>query len=190
MHAHVFANLRQFSQLSIIFVWFYLLDLLDYICLICFIICVWCQISKSAFSHQFPRFQANYCLDFTWLQKDSFPIRFFCQNLWKAFQIVQLVFNHSWTKKFNKQNWPMSQFHWNQFLQKALPSLSSAFCKLVSQFFYSMAIRGLSKWSHKITFVNELFCELKFGEWGQKFDYFGLEVSNLITCDWILVSAR
>ena len=55
-------------------------------------------------------------------------------------------------------------------------------CKLVYQI--------LSKWSHKITFGNELFCELKFGKWGQKFDYFGLKVSTLITCDWILVSAR
>ena len=167
------------------------LYLFDYMCLICFIIYVWCQISKSAFSHQFPRFQANYCLDFTWLQKDSFPMRFFCQKLWKAFQIVQLVFNHhSWTKKLNKH--PAELAHVPISLKQVSPKGSpiTQLCKLVSQKFYSMAIRGLSKWSHEITFGNELFCELKFGKWGQKFDYFGLEVSNLITCDWILVSAR
>ena len=91
----------------------------------------------------------------------------FCQKLWKAFQIVQLVFNHhSWTKKLNKH--PAELAHVPISLKQVSPKGSpiTQLCKLVSQKFYSMAIRGLSKWSHEITFGNELFCELKFGKWG------------------------
>ena len=162
------------------FVRLYLFDLFYYMCLMPNLKkCIFSSISSLP-SQLLPWFHL--------IAKRFISNEIFCQKLWKAFQIVQLVFNHhSWTKKLNKH--PAELAHVPISLKQVSPK-GSPITQLFSQKFYLMAIRGLSKWSHKITFGNELFCELKFGKWGQKFDYFGLEVSNLITCDWILVSAR